>query len=227
MAKAEDAAAAERANEITEKKAKAAQSEKHLKQVKSRLLERKDRCEASLESNKTHVIPASEGPLYVHFSGLAGCVDAISAQSREGSTADWLDIVDVEGDVISLYVETNSTDKSRRATLSVVTPKETFRVNVIQKAKAGASDQMPKPASDAQPEKPKAGPEPTPGERLAAQAMNAEDPIAAFAQASSNVKSALSAPVARKAERTPKRSRLDSKAREGRSAAQSPDSTEL
>lgn len=87
------------------------------------------RCSTRLLSAPDMAIASSEALVAVKFSGLKGCFTAVSTE------ADWLELRAEGEDELQLDVEANNTNTPRKGRITVLTPNQTFVVQVKQAGK--------------------------------------------------------------------------------------------
>lgn len=117
------------------------------------------RCSTRLLSAQDMAIASSEALVAVKFSGLKGCFTAVSTE------ADWLELRAEGEDELQLDVEANNTNTPRKGRITVLTPNQTFVVQVKQAGKdsppavrAGSAPSAEGVGPDTQPSRATVGP---------------------------------------------------------------------
>lgn len=95
------------------------------------------RCLVSFPAARTMQVPESEAEHVLQFSGGANCLNAVSTEG------DWLEARMEPGGVVLLRLSNNESSARRTGYVTVVTPRQTFRLTVTQ---AGAPAPKPAPA---------------------------------------------------------------------------------
>lgn len=104
--------------------------------ARARMATRKAQCHPALTSEPEVSVAAKGASTQVTFKQLAGCVDGVSVFDETGAAITWLTIQRVAKDSVHLLAEENSSGQGRRASVSVITPNESFLLTVAQPATA-------------------------------------------------------------------------------------------